>query len=30
VPIPFNTGLMNAVLPTVADIRREMEQLLHF
>jgi len=30
VPIPFNTGLMNAVLPTVAGIRREMELLLRF
>jgi 2-oxoisovalerate dehydrogenase E1 component len=30
VPVPFNTGLMNAILPTVADIGREIERLLAF
>jgi 2-oxoisovalerate dehydrogenase E1 component len=30
VPIPFNVGLMNAILPSVADIRDEMARLLAF
>ncbi|NDJ85893.1 MAG: pyruvate dehydrogenase [Chloroflexi bacterium] len=30
VPVPFNTGLMDAVVPTVALIRRHMEDLLAF
>ncbi len=30
VPIPFNTGLMDAVVPTVADIQRHIEELLAF
>ncbi len=30
VPIPFNTGLMDAVVPTVTQIRRAVEELLAF
>jgi 2-oxoisovalerate dehydrogenase E1 component len=30
VPIPFNYKLMNAVVPTVDDIRRRMRDLLAF
>ena len=30
VPIPFNTGLMDAVVPTVDSIREQMRELLEF
>lgn len=30
VPIPFDVGLMHAVIPTVADIRAKMEDVLAF
>ncbi len=30
VPVPFNTGLMDSVVPTVARIRERMERLLAF
>lgn len=30
VPVPFNTGLMDAVVPNVAQIRQRMEELLAF
>ncbi len=30
VPVPFNTGLMEGVVPTVALIRQKMETLLAF
>ena len=30
VPVPFDTGLMDAVVPTTADIRRRLEALLAF
>ena len=30
VPVPFNYNLMNAVVPTVDDVRRRMEDLLAF
>jgi pyruvate/2-oxoglutarate/acetoin dehydrogenase E1 component len=29
-PIPYNPGLMAAVVPTVDSIRREVERLLAF
>jgi 2-oxoisovalerate dehydrogenase E1 component len=30
VPVPYNYELMNAVVPTVAEIRQRMEALLSF
>jgi 2-oxoisovalerate dehydrogenase E1 component len=29
-PVPFNTGLMTAVIPTVAEIQKKMSELLAF